>query len=52
MVAKYNNLDAQLQGVTFELQQMCVSASMDNVMAGMAKIMSGANSKMKNNDYQ
>jgi hypothetical protein len=31
---------------------MCVNESMANVMAGMAKIMSGANSKMKNNDYQ
>ena len=52
MIAKYDKLDAQLQGVTFELQQMCVNESMGNVMAGMAKIMGGANSKMKNNDYQ
>ena len=52
MIAKYDKLDAQLQGVNFELQQMCVNDSMANVMAGMAKIMGGANSKMKNNDYQ
>lgn len=52
MIAKYDKLDAQLQGVTFELQQMCVNESMANVMSGMAKIMSGANNKMKNNDYQ
>jgi len=31
---------------------MCVSESMQNVMSGMAKIMSGANNKMKGNDYQ
>ncbi len=31
---------------------MCVSESMQNVMAGMAKIMSGANNKMKGTDYQ
>lgn len=30
---------------------MVVNESMQNVMAGMAKIMSGANSKMKNKDY-
>ena len=31
---------------------MCVNESMQNVMSGMAKIMSGANNKMKNMDYQ
>ncbi len=31
---------------------MCVSESMQNVMSGMAKIMSGANNKMKGMDYQ
>lgn len=31
---------------------MCVSESMQNVMSGMAKIMTGANSKMKTADYQ
>lgn len=31
---------------------MCVSESMQNVMSGMAKIMGGANQKMKNQDYQ
>lgn len=31
---------------------MCVSESMQNVMSGMAKIMSGANNKMKGTDYQ
>jgi hypothetical protein len=31
---------------------MVVNESMNNVMAGMAKIMSGANQKMKNQDYQ
>ena len=52
MVGKYDKLDAQLQNVTFELQQMCVNESMQNVMSGMAKIMGGANQKMKNQDYQ
>ena len=31
---------------------MCVNESMQNVMSGMAKIMSGANNKMKGADYQ
>ena len=31
---------------------MVVNDSMQNVMSGMAKIMSGANSKMKGSDYQ
>lgn len=31
---------------------MCVNESMQNVMSGMAKIMSGANNKMKGMDYQ
>ena len=59
MVNKYDKLDGQLQNVTFEyqlfeyrLQQMCVNESMQNVMSGMAKIMGGANQKMKNQDYQ
>jgi len=30
---------------------MCVNESMQNVMSGMAKIMNGANNKMKNADY-
>jgi hypothetical protein len=30
---------------------MCVSESMQNVMAGMAKIMCGASNKMKGTDY-
>ena len=34
------------------LQQMCVNESMQNVMSGMAKIMSGASNKMKGKDYQ
>lgn len=58
MTAKYDKLDNQLQNVQFEyfifnnrLQQMAVNESMQNVMAGMAKIMSGASSKMKSQDY-
>lgn len=31
---------------------MAVNESMQNVMAGMAKIMSGASNKMKNQNYQ
>jgi hypothetical protein len=31
---------------------MTVNESMQNVMAEMAKIMSGANNKMKNQNYQ
>jgi hypothetical protein len=31
---------------------MCVNESMQNVMQGMAKIMGGANQRMKNQDYQ
>lgn len=31
---------------------MAVNQSMQNVMAGMAKIMSGASNKMKNQNYQ
>jgi hypothetical protein len=31
---------------------MCVNESMQNVMSGMAKIMCGANGKMKTADYQ
>lgn len=34
------------------LQQMAVNESMQNVMEGMAKIMSGASNKMKNQGYQ
>ena len=34
------------------LQQMAVNESMQNVMEGMAKIMSGASNKMKNKGYQ
>lgn len=30
---------------------MAVNESMQNVMGGMAKIMSGASNKMKNQDY-
>ena len=30
---------------------MVVNESMNNVMAGMAQIMSGANSKMKNQNF-
>lgn len=60
MIAKYDKLDNQLQNVTFQylsisivsrLQQMTVNESMQNVMAGMAKIMSGASNKMKSQDY-
>lgn len=51
MINKYNNLDAKLTDVTFQLQQMCVNESMQNIMGGMAKIMSGANGKMKTADY-
>lgn len=36
----------------YRLQQMAVNESMQNVMGGMAKIMSGASNKMKSQDYQ
>jgi len=49
MIAKYGELDAQLQGVTFELPQMCVNEKWN---VKVARIMSGANHKMKNNHYQ
>lgn len=34
------------------IQQMSVNESMQNVMAGMAKIMSGASNKLKGQNYQ
>jgi hypothetical protein len=59
MIAKYDKLDNQLQNVQFEyiliqfrIQQMAVNESMQNVMAGMTKIMSGASNKMKSQNYQ
>jgi hypothetical protein len=33
------------------LQQMTVNESMQNVMSGMTKIMSGASAKLKTKDY-
>ncbi len=55
MISLMNNSKTSISStflIKRRLQQMCVNESMQNVMSGMAKIMSGASNKMKGKDYQ
>ena len=52
MINFRTSISSTFEIIIYRLQQMVVNESMQNVMSGMAKIMSGASNKMKGTDYQ